>query len=109
MGIKSDGEIIQDVIDESYKVTEKPVYDTSLFKNKSKDNLLEGEHIEWIWINEVWGGVKLGPNLPAFWKSNMSDNINPIYLGINRSKPGRIPFQFKGDTTLYGCKLPVEG
>jgi len=107
--IKSDGEIIQDVIDESYKVTEKPVYDTTLFKNKSKDNLLEGEHIEWIWINEVWGGVKLGPNLPAFWKSNMSDNINPIYLGINRSKPGRIPFQFKGDTTLYGCKLPVEG
>ena len=28
---------------------------------------------------------------------------------INRTKPGRIPFQFKGDNTLYGCKLPVEG
>ncbi len=107
--ILEDGEILQEIIDETFKVTNKPVYDTTLFKNKTKDNLLEGEHVDWIWINEVWGGVKLGPNLPAFWKSNMSDNINPIYLGINRPKPGRLPFQFKGNNTLYGCKLPIEG
>ena len=43
------------------------------------------------------------------WQSTMGDNINPIYLGINRTKPGRLPFQFKGDNSLYGCKLPVEG
>jgi hypothetical protein len=107
--ITEEGEMIQDIIDETYVVTEKPLYDTSLFKNKTKDNLIQGEHIDWIWINEVWGGVKLGPNLPAFWRSNMSNNINPIYLGINRKVPGRIPFQFKGDYSLYGCKLPVEG
>jgi len=107
--IKKDGEIIQEIIDENYEVTEKPIYDTTIFKQKSKENLLEGEHIDWIWINEVCGGVKIGPNLPAFWRSNMGDNINPIYLGINRPKPGRIPFQFKGDNNLYGCKLPMEG
>lgn len=108
--IESDGQITQEIVDETFKVTEKGVYDTTLFKNKTKENLLEGEHIDWFWINEVWGGVKLGPNLPAFWRSSMTaDNINPIYLGINRSKPGRIPFQFKGNETLYGCKLPVEG
>jgi hypothetical protein len=107
--IKEDGEIIQEIIDETFKVTKKPIYDTSIFKQKSKDNLLQGEHVDWIWINEVCGGVKIGPNLPAFWRSNMGDNINPIYLGINRTKPGRIPFQFKGDSTLYGCKLPIEG
>jgi hypothetical protein len=107
--ITNTGEILQEVIDETFKVTEKPIYDTSLFKNKTKENLIQGEHIDWIWINEVWGGVKIGPNLPAFWRSNISDNINPIYVGINRTKPGRIPFQFKGDKTLYGCKLPVEG
>ena len=39
----------------------------------------------------------------------MGANINPIYLGINRKKPGRVPFQFKGNKTMYGCKLPVEG
>jgi len=107
--IKLDGEIIQEVIDESYKITEKATYDTTIFKAKTKENLLEGEHIDWIWINEVCGGVKVGPNLPAFWRSNMGDNINPIYLGVNRTKPGRIPFQFKGDQSLYGCKLPIEG
>ncbi len=106
--IKKDGEIIQEIIDENYKITEKPVYDTSLFKNKDKDNLIEGEHIDWIWINEVCGGVKIGPNLPAFWQQGDSE-INPIYIGINRPKPSRVPFQFKGDNTLYGCKLPVEG
>ena len=107
--INKDGDITQEIIDENYKVTMKPIYDTSVFKNKTKDNLLEGEHIDWIWINEVWGGVKIGPNLPAFWRSNMADNVNPIYLGIDRKKPGRIPFQFKGNHTIYGCKLPVEG
>ncbi len=107
--IEEDGEIIQKIIDETFKVTDKPVYDNTVFKNKTKDTLLFGEHIDWIWINEVWGGVKIGPNLPAFWRSNMGDNLNPIYLGINRKKPGRIPFQFKGEQTLYGCKLPIEG
>jgi len=107
--VKEDGEVIQEIIDESYRITEKPMYDTSIFKNKTKENLLQGEHIDWIWINEVCGGVKIGPNLPANWRSNMGNNINPIYLGINRKKPGRVPFQFKGTKTLYGCKLPVEG
>ena len=107
--IENDGEVTQEVIDETFKITEKAVYDTSIFKNKTKENLLQGEHIDWIWINEVWGGVKVGPNLPAMWRSTMGDNINPIYIGINRTKPGRLPFQFKGNNTLYGCKLPVEG
>jgi len=107
--IEFDGEVTQEIVDESFKVTEKPVYDTSIFKNKSKDTLLQGEHIEWIWINETWGGVKVGPNVPAMWQTTMDDNVNPIYLGINREKPGRLPFQFKGDNSLYGCKLPVEG
>jgi len=107
--IELDGEIIQEIVDETFKITKKAVYDTSIFKSKTKENLLEGEHIDWIWINEVWGGVKVGPNLPAMWQSSMGDNVNPIYLGINRKKPGRLPFQFKGNTSLYGCKLPVEG
>jgi|TARA_B110000259_G_scaffold72140_2_gene84836 hypothetical protein len=107
--IEEDGEVVQEIIDETFKITEKPVYDTSIFKNKSKDTLLQGEHVEWIWINETWGGVKIGPNVPAMWRTTMDDNVNPIYLGINREKPGRLPFQFKGENSLYGCKLPVEG
>jgi hypothetical protein len=108
--IDETGQVIQDVVDESYKITQKPIYDTTLFKNKNKENLIAGEHIDWIWINEVWGGVKIGPNFPAYFgMNNNAGGINPIYLGINQSKSGRVPFQFKGDATLYGCKLPVEG
>src|SRR5210317_163 len=109
--IDENGDVIQDVVDEMYKVTLKPIYDTSVFKNKTKENLIAGKHIDWIWINEVWGGTKIGPNYPAYWGMNnySPDGINPIYIGINTDKPGRVPFQFKGDATLYGCKLPVEG
>ena len=107
--ITQEGEVIQEIISEEYRITDKPQYDTSIWKQKTKDNLVFGEHIDWIWINEVWGGVKIGPNRPAFWGMNNPGGINPIYLGLNGGRPGRIPFQFKGDSTIYGCKLPVEG
>ena len=107
--ITEEGEIIQDIVDERYKVTDKPLYNTTLYKQKSKETLIFGEHIDWIWINETWGGIKIGPNRPAFWGQNNPGGINPMYLGLNGGKPGPIPFQFKGDATLYGCKLPVEG
>jgi hypothetical protein len=107
--ITEEGEIIQDIISEQYKVTDKPQYNTVMYKDKTKDNLVFGEHIDWIWINETWGGVKIGPNRPAFWGMNNPGGINPVYLGLNGGKPGKLPFQFKGDSTLYGCKLPVEG
>jgi hypothetical protein len=107
--ISEEGEVTTDIISEDYKVTDKPIYDTTLVKNKSKDNLIFGEHIDWIWINQVWGGVKIGPNHPSFWGMNNPGGINPMYLGIDQNKMGPLKFQFKGDNTLYGCKLPVEG
>lgn len=107
--IGENGEVTTDIISEEYLVTDKPVYDTTLLKNKNKDNLVFGEHIDWIWINQTWGGVKIGPNMPSFWGMNNSGGINPIYLGIDQNRIGPLKFQFKGDNTLYGCKLPVEG
>jgi len=107
--ITSEGEIIQDIVDESYKITEKAIYNLSFSKNKTKETLAFGEHIDWIWINEVWGGVKIGPNAPSFWGQKNMSGLDPIYIGVNRPTVGRLKFQFKGDNTLYGCKLPVEG
>jgi hypothetical protein len=107
--ISDNGEVTNEIITEDYKVTDMPVYDTRLFKNKTKDNLVFGEHIDWIWINEVWGGIKIGPNIPSFWGMNNPGGFSPIYLGIDKNKIGPIKFQFKGDNSIYGCKLPVEG
>jgi hypothetical protein len=107
--IDDSGQVTNKIIDEHYTVVDKPMYDTTFFKNKTKDNLVFGEHIDWIWINQVWGGVKIGPNMPSWWGMQNPGGINPMYLGVmqNRIKP--MKFQFKGDSTLYGCKLPVEG
>jgi len=102
--VQEGGEIIQDIVDETYLVTEKPVYNTQYVKNKTKDNLIYGEHIDWIWINETWGGIKVGPNRPSFWGMNNPGGLAPMYINV-----GKLPFQFKGDSTIYGCKLPVEG
>jgi hypothetical protein len=107
--IEENGEVVIDIVTEDYKITEKPIYDNRLFKNKSKDNLVYGEHIDWIWINEVWGGVKIGPNIPSYWGMNNPGGFAPMYVGINQNKICPIKFQFKGDQNLYGCKLPVEG
>jgi hypothetical protein len=103
------GNITQDIVSEEYEVTDKPIYDTSLFKNKTKQNLFFGEHIDWIYINHVWGGLKIGPHRPGYWGQNASGGPQPIYLGINQNKIGPLKFQFKGENSLYGCKLPVEG
>jgi hypothetical protein len=107
--VLDNGEVLVEIITEDYKVSDKPIYDTRLFKNKTKDNIVYGEHIDWIWINETWGGIKIGPNIPSFWGMNNPGGFTPIYIGADKNQLGPLKFQFKGDSTLYGCKLPVEG
>jgi hypothetical protein len=107
--VAENGEVTNEIVSENYEVENKPIYDTRLFKNKSKDHIVFGDHIDWIWINEVWGGVKIGPNIPSFWGMNNPGGFSPIYIGVDKNKINPLKFQFKGDNTLYGCKLPVEG
>ena len=106
--IDEDGQIITDTVDENYKIIDKPVYNTVFSKEKSSDNLIFGDHIDWIWINQTWGGIKIGNNRSIF-NTSMDNDFDPIYLGVNKKTPGPLKFQFKGDKTIYGCKLPVEG
>ena len=107
--IAENGTVTSEIVDETYKVTDKPQYNNQLIKNKNKTTLIFGEHIEWIWINQTWGGIKIGPNQPTFQGVKNSAGINPLYIGINQNTIKPIKFQFKGDNTIYGCKLPVEG
>ncbi len=102
--ILPNGMIKNMIVDETYKILDNPVYDTTVIKKKCRETLIAGEYIEWIWINETWGGIKIGPNRANFYTGSEKDELQPIYLDV---KPVR--FQFKGDYSLYGCKLPVEG
>ena len=103
------GEVTTEIVSEDYKIVDKPVYNTNLRINKTKENLVFGEHIDWIWINEVYGGIKIGPHRPSYWGTGDPGGITPIYLGISQNLIKPLKFQFKADKNLYGCKLPVEG
>jgi len=106
--IDDNGQVITEIIDENFIVSNKPVYNTVFEKKESSTNLIFGEHIEWIWVNQVWGGVKIGKNGALFNATDEKD-FDPIYIGIDRKTPGPLKFQFKGDKSLYGSKLPIEG
>lgn len=101
--IREDGSLYEDIVSEDYVVTRKPVYDVTITKEKTKDNLIDGQHVDWIWVNEVWKGIKIGLSFVNSW-AGMSDGFDPIYLDV---RP--LPFQFKPDGSLYKAKLPVEG
>jgi hypothetical protein len=64
----------------------------TVIKRKSRETLILGEHVDWIWINQTWGGVKIGPNRPTFYGNTDNLNFSPIYLNVAPTK-----FQFKGD------------
>lgn len=107
--ISDNGEVITQTVSEDYKITDKPIYNTSLIKNKTTRNLVFGEHIEWIWINQTWGGLKIGPNAPTMYGTQNALGLEPIYIGIDQNEIKPLRFQFKGDNNEYGCKVPVEG
>lgn len=80
--IDSQGNVYQQIVDENYKVTHKPVYDETVKPGKTVENLIEGEHIEWIWINEVWGGIKISPMVLGY-ENRSKDDVIPIYLNVS--------------------------
>jgi len=101
--ITKEGDIIKTIVDENYIVSEPPVYDKSIHQVESADNLISGEHLDATWINQTRYGVKINSSLSTYYTRNYT-NFDPIYIGGDP-----IPFEFKGQGNLYGCKLPVEG
>ena len=103
------GEVDVDIVDESYVIANNAVYNTKYTSKRNAETLVFGDYIEWIWINQTYGGVKIGPNRMMFRDTGDKDEFTPIYIGIEGNKIAPLRFQFKGDNSLYGCKLPVEG
>lgn len=106
--IDHEGNTIQKIVDEDYKITDKPVYNTKVFTNKDAESLESGEHLEAIWNNQVWGARKYSRGR-GLGRTSSTFDFTPIYLGIDSKIPGPLKFQFKGDDSIYGCKLPIEG
>jgi hypothetical protein len=102
--INRDGTVEQpDWIDENYKVTVEPEYDNSVVKDKTKDNLLYGEHVDWTWVPEWRHVIKISPNHKhTFWLNNQE--MDSIYID-----GAPVKFQFKGRNNPFDSLPPVEG
>jgi len=93
------GEQITRIVDETF--------DPKLYGIEEVDSSLE-EHnqpdsICWVWVNQIWQGVKINEN----HLNSTMDNANErsaLYINI---KP--VDFQFKGDYNIFNPKLPVCG
>lgn len=92
-------------IDENFKVTIDPIYDNTITKEKSKVNLVYGEHVDWEWVNEWRYIVKINNNVEnAFWKNQNTYGFDPIYMSGDRVK-----FQFSGNKdNPYEVYPPIE-
>lgn len=90
------GFIEMDTVDEDYIVTEEPVYNTSIKNEKTKETLLQGEHIDWYWKPEIRFGVKISRSLMGSPNVPGSSYTNALYLSGD-------PIDLQID------KLPVEG
>lgn len=103
--IERDGTVIPpDWVDENFKVTVEPQYDNSVVKEKTKDNLLYGEHVDWQWVPDWRHVMKISPNQKhSFWL-NAENTLESIYID-----GGPIPFQFKGRNNPFDSLPPVEG
>lgn len=101
--IDEQGNVMKELVSEDFVVTNHPIYDNLLTKDKTEQNLVYGEHVEWFWINQVYGAVKINTQLQQSF-GKRGDGIESIYLDV---KP--IPFQFNSSGGLWGNKLPVEG
>lgn len=93
-----------DWIDENYKVTIDPVYDKSIVKQETKDNLIYGEHVDWTWVPSWRHVMKISPNKKhSFWL-NSQNRLDAIYID-----GGEVPFQFKGRNNPFESLPPIEG
>ena len=103
------GEVKVEIVDEAYRIANNPIYHTVTSDERKADTLVFGDHIDWVWVNQTYGGVKIGPNRMMFRDYGDMGEFAPIYIGIEGNKIGPIRYQFKGENSIYGCKLPVEG
>lgn len=91
-------------VDENYKATIEPKYDTSVRKEKTKDNLIYGEHIDWTWVPEWRHVMKISPNQKHTFWLNSHNTLESIYIDGGPTK-----FQFKGRSNPFDSLPPVEG
>lgn len=103
---KSEQGISIDLVDETFKVTEKPKYKKG--EKKDQFSLLSGEHVEWFYVNELWKGIKIDVNsASSFFQSfnvTTPTRDSSIWVSLEKHK-----IQYSSPNFRYGVSIPVHG
>lgn len=99
--VNINGQKYSDIVDENFKVTIPPVYDSPA---KDEFSLVYGEHVQWFYINELWKGVKLDRSLNSAYRKLDEPTEDTIWLSLERC-----PIQYRKQGFRYGTIIPVHG
>ena len=97
---KSNNVTFQDVVDEDFKVTYKPKYEKG--KPKSEFSLIEGEHLEPFYFNELYKAVSISPR----GASSLHGDATGERIWIEVKKHD---IQYSDSRYRYGVRIPVHG
>lgn len=91
-----------DTVDEGYKVYIKPEYDLSWSSQKTKENLVHGEHLDWYYESESWTGIKL--DIATRNPTNLQSDVESVWIKLERDS-----VQVKDPFKRFSTILPVSG
>lgn len=97
---KSGDSEVKTIVDESFKVTIKPIYEGP----RLVENLIEGEHVEWYYENELWYGVKIDLNQTSGLYQAPGSSADSIWVKLEKH-----PIQYSYPDSRYGTRIPVHG
>lgn len=102
--VKSKSELVMtDLVDEYYKPTFDSVY---MDKKKTKESLIDGEHIDWYYIPELWRGVKVSNRSLSRRDVQVvtSSTDDDIWIELDRFE-----IQFENPHYKHGRYIPIHG
>ena len=93
-----------ELVDEDYKVNVKPEYDLTWTKEKTKDNLVNGEHLDWFYETQSWTAIKLDIASKNVGVLSTNADTNTIWLKVEKDE-----IQVKDPFRRMSTILPVHG
>lgn len=105
---KSRGSSFQEIVDENHKVTIPPIYEAG--RPRTAEYLIQGEHIEWTYISELWRGKKISTgtdyNQPLAARNELGEGNDDFEIWLTLE---RHPIQYSDPYFKYGVQIPVHG
>ena len=97
---KSSNVTFQEIVDEDFKITYKPKYEKG--KPKSEFSLIEGEHLEPFFFNELYRAISISPRGNSDLYGNTEGER--IWLEIKKHD-----IQYSDSRFRYGIRMPIHG